>query len=106
MLSYIRKSIHQIRSNTTAAKLTILFAKTSRIMITNPHLRESVTYSIKRQECIPESAIVHSYFDKRLYDTQCCIELLDSRSLNAAAKYKTPNTCVLERVNINIYKSA
>lgn len=28
-------------------------------------------------------------------DTQCCIELLDSRSLNAAAKYKNPTTCVL-----------
>lgn len=95
MLYHIRKRIHQIHSNTIAAKLTIQFAKASRIMITNPYLRKSVIYSIKRQKCIPESANIHSYFDKRLYHTQCCIELLASRSLNTAAKYKTANTCVL-----------
>lgn len=95
MLSYIRRSLQQIRSNTIAAKLTIKFARTSRIMMTNPHLRKSVIYSIEQQECIPESASVHSYFDKRLYHSPCCIELLDSRSLNAAAKYKNQSTCVL-----------
>lgn len=95
MLSYIRRSIHLIRSNTIASKLTIIFARTSRIMITDPHLRKSIIYSIKEQECIPESESVHSYFDKKLYSTQCCIKLLNSRSINAVAKYKSSSTCVL-----------
>lgn len=95
MLSYIRKPIRQIRSKAVAVRLTILFAGTSRIMITDPYLRKSVICSIKRQECIPESASIHSYFDKKLYNTRCCIKLSDSRSLNAAAKYKKAETCVL-----------
>ena len=64
MFSYIHKPIHHIRSNAIAAKLTILFAETSRIMITNQHLRKSIIYSIKRQECILEAASIYSFFEK------------------------------------------
>lgn len=94
-LNDLLKKYHERKIAKKKNKLTVLFAETLRMMITNPKLHNAIKDSIRHQICISEKEDFFSYCDKKINDRSASIEVVNACSFEAAEIYKKSRTCVL-----------
>ncbi len=94
-LNDLLKKYHEGKIAKKKNKLTVLFAETLRMMITNPKLHNAINSSVRHQLCILEEDALFSFYDKKINNKSALIEVVNARSFEAAEVYRRNRTCVL-----------